>query len=130
MKKAALIGLGLLFTAGAANALPFYNESRKFFDESGSIVGQQVVACNGTKAHAGNVHTAYFIEELILCEGAGGQSPPTVNYIVPGTLITNYTLPGALSIQQACTPAECESSSIPEIQELTDKGWTWLNGSG
>jgi hypothetical protein len=125
-RKASLVLLGVgLCIAGAANALPIYNTSMKFFDENGVLVGQQANACNGTRAHAGNVHTAYYVEEEILCGGAGGESPPTPNYIVPGTLVTRYILPASLNITTACSIAECEDPTMPEIQLLTDKGWTW-----
>lgn len=130
MKKIVLMSLGLLLTSEAAMALPIYNTSIKYFDESGHLVGQRANACNGKTVHGGNVHTAFFIEEEILCGGAGGESPPTPNYIVPGTLITRYTLPGSLGIQQACTIAECADPTIPEIELLDDQGWTFSSGNG
>ncbi|WP_036116617.1 MULTISPECIES: hypothetical protein [Luteibacter] len=131
MKSFAVLGLSLsLFAATSAHAAAIYNESRKYFDENGILVGQQIALCSNHSYYAGNVHTAYVIDEEILCQGAGGKSPPQVSYIVPGTRIVSYTLPGFLGIEQACSIAECESSDVPEIDRLMDKGWTWNVGWG
>jgi hypothetical protein len=131
MKKFVAAGFALsMFVAGAASALPIYNQSTKFFDENGVLVGQRENTCNNKQTHGGNVHTAYYIEEAILCDGAGGQSPPTPNYIVPGTLITRYVLPASLNITVACSIAQCEDPTAPMISLLENQGWTWSFGPG
>ena len=62
------------------------------------------------------------ITESVAC----GKNPP-LEYIVPGTIITAYTLPGALSISSACGQAECSPAGAPEPVRIMDKGWTWQN---
>jgi hypothetical protein len=117
----------LLAVAGSANAAATYNESLKYFDENGNLVGQRITLCDNHAYHAGNTHTAYSIDEEIYCQGANDPNPPTPDYIVPGTRVVSYTLPGFLSIQQACSIAECTRADIPVIDRLLDKGWTWEN---
>lgn len=122
LSKLAVIALPLFAFASTAHALSQNSTSNKYFDENGVLVGQQILLCNAMAYHAGNVHTAYTITESVAC----GKNPP-LEYIVPGTIITAYTLPGGLSISNACGPAECAPAGSAEPQRLTDKGWTWLN---
>jgi hypothetical protein len=84
---------------------------------------QQIRLCNALSYHAGNIHTAYNITEEVAC----GKNPP-LEYIVPGTIITAYTLPGSESISYACGLAECVPAGYAEPTRLMDKGWTWEGG--
>ncbi|MBT2116619.1 hypothetical protein KK141_06630 [Dyella sp. LX-66] len=122
LAKLAMIALPLFGTVGTAHALSQNTVSNKFFDENGVLVGQQILLCNALAYHAGNIHTAYTITESVACS----KNPP-LDYIVPGTIITAYTLPGALSISSACGQAECAPAGAPEPLRITDKGWTWQN---
>jgi hypothetical protein len=79
--------------------------------------------CNALSYHAGNIHTAYNITEEVAC----GKNP-ALEYIVPGTIITAYTLPGSESISYACGLAECVPAGYAEPTRLMDKGWTWEGG--
>ncbi|MET4677889.1 MULTISPECIES: hypothetical protein [unclassified Luteibacter] len=120
--KIALTAALLLGCAGSANALSPNATSRKFFDENGALVGQDIRLCNALTYHAGNTHTAYLITEEVNC-----GTNPGLRYIVPGTIITHYTLPGFLSISTACGIAECSPADAAEPEMLNDKGWTWVN---
>ncbi|TCV97781.1 hypothetical protein EC912_101798 [Luteibacter rhizovicinus] len=122
LAKFALITLPFLCIAGNAHALAQNSTSNKYFDENGTLVGQQIRLCNALSYHAGNVHSAYMITEEVPC-GAN----PSLDYIVPGTIITAYTLPGSQTISNACGIAECSSSGVAEPTRLMNKGWTWLN---
>lgn len=113
-----------LCLSGNALAATVTANSYKYFDESGALVGQQILLCSNLSYHAGNIHTAYTIVEQTKC-GTGG---PSLEYIVSGTIITGYTLPGFLTIANACAIAECEPAYAPEPERLVDKGWTFQLG--
>lgn len=128
MKKAihacgAIAALAFCLCGTTFAATPTAN-SYKYFDETGALVGQQILLCSNLAYHAGNIHTAYKIVEQTKC-GSGGIE---LDYIVPGTIITSYTLPGFLTISNACSIAECEPAYAPEPERLTDKGWTFQSG--
>lgn len=90
--------------------------SVKYFDENGAVVGQQITTCNFSRSqHYGNIHTAYKISEAAPCE-PGGTSHPSP--IVPDTRVTAYTLPGFLTIQQACLIAQCASKEAIELDYI------------
>ncbi|MDQ0009479.1 hypothetical protein J2T07_001656 [Luteibacter jiangsuensis] len=118
----ALVALPFLGFAGNAHALAQNATSHKYFDENGALVGQDIRLCSALSYHAGNTHTAYLITEETNCIGN-----PGLDYIVPNTIITSYTLPGFLSISTACGVAECEHAGVAEPSRLLDKGWTWTN---
>lgn len=120
--KLGLIAISSLGIVGTANALAQNSTSIKYFDENGNIVGQFIRLCDALTYHGGNTHTAYTITEEVNC-GAN----PGLHYIVPGTIITSYTLPGFLPISTACGIAECEPVGVAEPDRLLDKGWTWTN---
>ncbi|SFW76094.1 DUF6289 family protein [Luteibacter sp. UNCMF366Tsu5.1] len=120
--KLALAAISLFGIVGNAYALSLTSTSIKYFDENGAIVGQFLRTCEAVTYHGGNTHTAYTIYEATPC-----GSNPSPHYIVPGTIITNYTLPGFLTISAACGPAECEPAGIAEPRLLQDKGWTFTN---
>lgn len=122
LAKYALIALPFLFVAGNAHALSPNATSNKYFDENGNLVGQQIRICTAQSYHAGNVHTAYVITEETAC-----GSNPSLDYVVPGTIITSYTLPGSQTISNACGIAECAAQGVAEPSRLLNKGWTWLN---
>lgn len=122
LAKFALIALPFLFVAGNAHALAQNTTSKKYFDENGSLVGQQIRLCTALSYHAGNVHTAYSITEEVPC-GAN----PSLDYVVPGSIITAYTLPASLTISNACAIAQCEYQGVAEPDMLLNQGWTWLN---
>jgi hypothetical protein len=120
--KAIVIAAGLM-VVGIAHAVTPHSNSVKYFDENGTVVGQQILLCNNSAYHAGNIHTAYMIREATTC-GDGQQT----SYIVPDSIITSYTLPGSVTIGYACTVAECEPGLAAEPERLLDKGWTWAYG--
>lgn len=120
--KIAFVALSFVGFVGTANALALTATSIKYFDENGNIVGQFVRQCDALTYHGGNTHTAYTITEATAC-----GSNPGPHYIVPGTIVTGYTLPGFLSISTACGIAECEPTGTAEPGMLNDKGWTWTN---
>lgn len=119
------LAFSLLAVDGLASAATPLSSTNKYFDESGALVGQSATLCSNLGWHAGNVHTAYYITEAAPC----GGDAQNFQYIVPGTIVTNYVLPGTLSITNACAMAECEPSWTPEVELLQDKGWTWLSGT-
>lgn len=129
--KAFLSAAILLGTTAAAHAATLYSTSNIYFDETGAVVGQNILLCTNLAYHAGNIHTAYYITQTVSCttypNGAPVQSPPP-DVIVPGTQVTYYVLPGFLSITQACAEAECVSAGSPVLPRLVDKGWTWQTG--
>jgi len=117
-----LSACALLGLAGVAHAATPYSNSIKYFDEAGRVVGQQILYCNNFSRHGGNIHTAYKIVESIAC----GSAPPA-DVIVPGTQIIGYTLPGSLTISQACGPAQCIDAGMqPDM--LAGVTWTWYTG--
>lgn len=120
--KLALIAIPLFGVVGNAYALSQNATSIKYFDENGAIVGQFLRRCDAVTFHGGNTHTAYTLTEEVNC-----GSNPAPHYIVAGTIITHYTLPGFLTISAACGLAECDPPGTPEPTLLTDKGWTFTN---
>ena len=116
--------LALFGSIGVAQAATALSHSRKYFDESGALVGEQYLLCSNHSGHGGNIHTAYFIDEQTGCPGAL-IDPDT--WIIPGKIVTAYTLPGSLSITTACSVASCQNDSSPEVNVLTlwtyDVGW-------
>ncbi|WP_426701002.1 hypothetical protein ACPPVV_16745 [Rhodanobacter sp. Col0626] len=108
-------------TTGVASAATVTSHSVKYLDESGVVVGQQYLLCNNEVGHGGNIHTAYKIDEKT---GCGNFPQPAV--IVPNTLITSYTLPGSVTISQACLVAECSPGYSPEVERLNR--WTYSVG--
>ncbi|GAA0709378.1 hypothetical protein FHW84_000665 [Dyella sp. SG562] len=124
----ALVFLGL---AGAAHAATPYSTSNIYFDESGAVVGQNILLCSNLAYHAGNIHTAYSITQTIACTSYPNGAPittPPPDVIVPGTQVTSYVLPSFLTITQGCAAAECVQAGSPELPRLVDKGWTWQTG--
>jgi hypothetical protein len=109
----AVLVLALAGFAGSASARPIYSQSVKYFDESGAIVGQQYLLCDGRSGHGGNTHTAYTVTEQTTCNG--GEPP---EWIVPNLIVTAYTLPGSVSIATACSVGRCEGQYVPEVQIL------------
>lgn len=120
--KIAFVAMSFVGFVGTANALALDATSIKYFDENGNIVGQFVRLCDALTYHGGNTHTAYTITESTAC-----GSNPGPHYIVAGTIVTGYTLPGFLDISTACGIAECEPTGTPQPEELHDKGWTFTN---
>ena len=118
----ALAALSFFAFAGSAHALAQNATSHKYFDETGALVGQDIRICTAQSYHGGNTHTAYHITEEVPC---GGN--PSLDYIVPGTIVTEYVLPGFLSISTACGIADCEPTYVPEPRRLLNHGWTWTN---
>ncbi|GAA0899815.1 hypothetical protein KR767_20030 [Luteibacter anthropi] len=100
--------------AGAAEARPPNSQSVKYFDEGGNVVGQQYLLCDGRARHGGNIHTAYTITEVVVCSNPN-EDP---GWIVPGNIVTAYTLPSNVTIQSACLTASCEGRGVPEVQNL------------
>lgn len=110
------VGLIAAFGASSASASVASASSVKYFDESGQVVGQQITTCSLSRsAHYGNIHTAYHISESAPCT-LGQESHPAP--IVPGTRVTAYTLPGFLSIQEACVRAVCASKEATELDYI------------
>jgi hypothetical protein len=128
----AALSVGSIGTALAFNP---YTNGTVYFDENGQVVGQQVLSCDSTSWHGGNIHTAYHVSTSALC-GFGCPprtdpskpntcpTPPT--YIVPGTIVTAYVLPSFETIQQACSLME-DQCTVPPAR-LLDRGWTWTPG--
>lgn len=120
--KIALSAFAIFGFASAAHAVNAYSNSVKYFDEAGRVVGQQILFCGASSKHGGNIHTAYNIAESYAC---GPFTPPTI--IVPGTQIVSYTLPGSLTISQACGLAQCVDAGI---QPMVLNGVSWTYSSG
>lgn len=129
--KSVLPCLLFLGFTNAAFAQTPYSTSNIYFDETGAVVGQNILLCSNLAYHAGNIHTAYSITQTISCtsypNGSPTQSPPP-DVIVPGTQVTSYVLPSFVTITQGCSAAECVPAGSPELPRLTDKGWTWQTG--
>lgn len=106
------LGVMALVLSGSAAAAIEQAQSIKYFDESGVVVGQQVVLCSNFRGSSGNVHTAYHMTEITNCVGSD-QHPAS---IVPGTHITAYTLPSNLTIQKVCAYARCAASDQPDLE--------------
>lgn len=122
LPKLALVALPLFGFAGAAQALGPNAISHKYFDENGGLVGQDIRLCSGLSYHGGNTHTAYSITEETAC-----GTNPGVDAIVPGTIVTAYTLPGFLPISTACGLAQCSGTGVAEPQRILNQGWVWTN---
>lgn len=105
-----------------------YTIGKFFFNENGQIVGQSVDTCQAQQYNGGNTHTAYFVMTQVYC-GVGGcninpkQPGCDVEYIVPDTYITEYTLPGFETIQEACGQMEGQCHLPP--YRIMNLGWTW-----
>jgi hypothetical protein len=105
------LGLLALVMSGSAAAALEQAVSVKYVDESGLVVGQRVALCGNFRGTYGNTHTAYHITEVSNCMGQE-QQPAS---IAPSTHVTAYTLPGNLTIQQACISARCTADSQKEL---------------
>lgn len=115
ISRAALV-LFCTVAAGSAFAEVTSAVSVKYFDENGAVVGQQITTCYLSRSqHYGNIHTAYKISESAPCEPNGASRPAP---IVPNTRVTAYTLPGFLTIQQACVIAHCASKEAIELDYI------------
>lgn len=120
--KIVIAAFAMFGAINAAYAVTPYSNSVKYFDETGAVVGQQILFCDNHANHGGNIHTAYSISESMECFG----NPPA-HVIVPGTQIVSYTLPGFLTIGAACGFAQCVDSGIAP-NRMTSVGWTWQAG--
>ncbi|KAF1005801.1 MAG: hypothetical protein GAK28_03022 [Luteibacter sp.] len=109
--------------AGTAQARPINSQSVKYLDEAGNYVGQQYLLCDGRSGHGGNIHTAYKVEETVVCNSNGADP----GWIVPNTIVTAYTLPGNISITAACNTVDCEGQYVPEVS-IHPHGWTYTTG--
>jgi hypothetical protein len=103
------LGASLALAAVSAQANVAQAHSYTFFDENGTVVGQTIILCTNASGSYGNVHTAYSITQYSPCSTETQQHPAS---IVPGTHVTAYTLPGFLTIQQACMWAHCDDSGV------------------
>lgn len=117
--------------ASVAHAGPEYANSYIYFDENGQVVGQQILLCGDWGSqHAGNIHTAYYIEEESACQDQvpGGNPFPEPTYIAPPTDVVDYVLPSFETIQQACQLiGGCPEEDLPP-KRLLNQGWTWYTG--
>lgn len=105
------IALGIVLAVGAASAQAAVSQAHSYtyFDENGLVVGQTIMLCTNQGGSYGNVHTAYMVTEYASCNSSGGETHPEA--IVPGTHITAYTLPGFMTVQDACRAMHCADVS-------------------
>lgn len=129
MNRYMCCGILLSLVVTSAHAAVSNPTSRKYFDESGSLVGQSIRLCSNQFFTGGNTHTAYFIEETMQCSTqVKGVEPREVVPIVDGTKVTRYVLPGFLDITTACQIARCVPAAFSQVDVLWDKGWTPVEG--
>jgi hypothetical protein len=98
-------GVALAVGAASAQAAVAQAHGYTFFDENGQVVGQTIMLCTNQGGSYGNVHTAYHVTEYSSCNSPGAPTHP--ESIVPGTHVTAYTLPGFMTIQDACRNMHC-----------------------
>lgn len=103
-----------MLMSGSVAAATSQAHSTTYFDESGNIVGQQILLCSNLGGAYGNIHTAYTITQYASCTVPFGTTHPAS--IVAGTHVTSYTLPGFLSIQTACSYLPCQDEGSLNLQ--------------
>lgn len=110
--------------AGTAEAVPINSHAIKYFDANGTLVGERYLLCSAQAGHGGNVGTAYFVEEMLPCPFVGEGDP---GWIDTHWDVINYNLPAGLTLQSACSEADCGGHASPEVVRL-DGLWSYTPG--
>jgi hypothetical protein len=136
--------LGLLLFVGfisAANALTPFSHVYTYYNAAGSIVGEEVLFCQGQSYYAGTLNTPNYVFAEAPCTlpcqpvgyaggSCGGPYTPKVPAIVPGTGVVQYVLPGAETITQACATPGTQCLGNGEQPNEPNFGFTWYPGTG
>lgn len=135
--------LSLLLFVGAlsaANALTPYSHAYTYYNAAGSIVGGEILQCQGQSFYSGTLNTGNYVFAQASCTlpcqpggfvGGSCGSPynPKVPSIVPGTGVVQYILPGAMTITQAC--AIPGTQCLPTGAQPTQPNFgVWYSGTG
>lgn len=126
---AVVLATGCFGVIGIGNAMSPDTIGKFFFNENGQLVGQSVDTCSAQQYNGGNTHTAYFVMTDVYCGIGGCKDNPNLPQcpwpepIVPDTYITEYTLPGFETIQEACAQMEGQCHLPPS--RIMNLGWTW-----
>ena len=128
-KKSISLAVGAIIamaSSGVALAGRADSISTVYFDSYGTMVGQQMGFCDGSPNYEarGNIHTAFHVTTSGPCTfcsgpgqpgGPGGRGPcPKPNYIDPPKTVVNYTLPAAVTLDEACSEMQNCDSPQPE----------------